>query len=163
GVRRTRYGFPEGEATMALTVRPATPADVPLIVEYNRRLARETEHKELDPATVAAGVAAVVADPERKGPYFLACDGADVVGQTQVTFEWSDWRNGWFWWVQSVYVRADARGRGVFRTLYEAVRRAARDAGNVVGMRLYVERENRPAQETYRRLGMNVMPFHMMQ
>jgi GNAT superfamily N-acetyltransferase len=148
---------------MAITVRPAAPADVPIIAEYNRRLARETEHLELDLATVTAGVAAAIADSDRKGPYFLAVDGDDAVGQMQVTFEWSDWRNGWFWWVQSVYVRADYRGQGVFRQLYEHVRQAARDDGNVVGVRLYVERENRPAQETYRRLGFNEMPFHLMQ
>jgi GNAT superfamily N-acetyltransferase len=148
---------------MPLTVRPATPADVPMIAEYNRRLARETEHFELDLATVTAGVAAVVADPGQRGPYYLACDEAEVVGQMQTTFEWSDWRNGWFWWVQSVYVRADYRGRGVFRTLYDHVRRRARDTGDVIGIRLYVERENRSAQETYRRLGMSELPFHLMQ
>jgi GNAT superfamily N-acetyltransferase len=148
---------------MPLTVRAATPADVPVIAEYNRRLARETEHLELDLATVTAGVAAAVADPVNKGPYYLACDGGDVVGQMQTTYEWSDWRNGWFWWVQSVYVRADYRGRGVFRTLYEHVRREARAAGDVIGVRLYVERDNRPAQETYRRLGMTELPFFLMQ
>src|SRR5205823_10627240 len=125
--------------------------------------ARETEHLELDPATVTAGVAAAVADPPGKGPYYLACDGDEVVGQMQVTFEWSDWRNGWFWWIQSVYVRADYRGRGVFRTLYDHVRRTARQAGDVIGIRLYVERDNRSAQETYRRLGMKELPFHLMQ
>jgi GNAT superfamily N-acetyltransferase len=148
---------------MSLTVRPATPADVPVIVEYNRRLARETEHKDLDPATVTAGVAAVIADAERKGPYFLACEGDDVVGQTQVTFEWSDWRNGWFWWIQSVYVRADARGKGVFRMLYHAVRERAQAAGDVIGIRLYVERDNRPAQATYVRLGMEPLSYDIMQ
>ncbi|HEX4588496.1 MAG TPA: GNAT family N-acetyltransferase [Gemmataceae bacterium] len=148
---------------MPLTVRSATPEDVQVIAEYNRRLARETEHLELDLATVSAGVAAAVADPDRKGPYFLACDGADVVGQMQVTFEWSDWRNGWFWWVQSVYVRSDYRGRGVFRMLYDYVRRVARERREVVGVRLYVERDNRAAQDTYRRLGMKEMPFFFMQ
>jgi ribosomal protein S18 acetylase RimI-like enzyme len=148
---------------MPLTVRPAAPADVPVIAEYNRRLARETEHTELDPATVTAGVAAALSDSQGKGPYHLACDGDDVVGQMQVTFEWSDWRNGWFWWVQSVYVRSDYRGRGVFRMLYENVRNQAQQAGSVIGIRLYVERDNRPAQETYRRLGMREIPFNLMQ
>src|SRR5436309_6187008 len=148
---------------MPVTVRTATPADVPIIVEYNRRLARETEHKTLDPETVAAGVAAAIADPATKGPYFLACDGADVVGQLQVTLEWSDWRNGWFWWIQSVYVRADARGRGVFRLLYEHVRSRAREARNVIGIRLYVERENTAAQATYSRLGMAVLSYMMLE
>ena len=78
---------------------------------------------------VTAGVAAALADPMAKGPYFLACDGDDVVGQLQVTYEWSDWRNGWFWWIQSVYVRADSRGRGVFGTLYRHVRQSAHGRG----------------------------------
>src|SRR4051812_38837392 len=127
----TRYRFPPSEATMPLTVRTATPADVPVVAEFNRRLARESEHFELDLATVIAGVAAAIADPAGKGPYYLACDGDEIVGQCQTTFEWSDWRNGWFWWIQSVYTRADHRGRGVYRTLYEHVRAAARRAGNV--------------------------------
>jgi GNAT superfamily N-acetyltransferase len=148
---------------MPLTVRSATPADVPVIVEYNRRLAEETEHKTLDPQTVAAGVAAAVADPMTKGPYFLACDAADIIGQLQVTFEWSDWRNGWFWWIQSVYVRADARGRGVFRALYQHVRSRAATAGNVIGIRLYVERDNQAAQATYSRLGMAFLPYMVLE
>jgi ribosomal protein S18 acetylase RimI-like enzyme len=148
---------------MPLTVRPATPADLPVIVEYNRRLAIETEHKTLDPETVSAGVAAAVADPTTKGPYFLACDGADVVGQLQITFEWSDWRNGWFWWIQSVYVRADHRGRGVFRQLYQHVRSKATSAGNVIGIRLYVEKQNTPAQATYSRLGMTTLPYMVLE
>src|SRR5436853_7777816 len=148
---------------MPLTVRSATPADVPVIVEYNRRLARETEHKTLDPDTVAAGVAAAIADPETKGPYFLACDGADVVGQLQVTLEWSDWRNGWFWWIQSVYVRADFRGKGIFRALYQHVRSRATAAGNVIGIRLYVERENTAAQSTYSRIGMSFLPYMVLE
>src|SRR5438067_312822 len=107
---------------MPLTIRPAAVADVPVIAEYNRRLARETEHLELEPGIVTAGVLAVVIEPQRRGPYYLACGNGDVVGQMQVTFEWSDWRNGWFWWIQSVYVLADYRGRGVFRSLYEHVK-----------------------------------------
>jgi ribosomal protein S18 acetylase RimI-like enzyme len=148
---------------MTVTIRAATSEDVPVIAEYNRRLARETEHIELDPATVTVGVAAAITDALVKGPYFLAVDGAEIVGQMQVTFEWSDWRNGWFWWVQSVYVRSDYRGRGVFRMLYGHVCQQARNSQDVVGIRLYVERENRSAQETYRRMGMYEIPFNLMQ
>ncbi|MFO0808756.1 MAG: GNAT family N-acetyltransferase [Gemmataceae bacterium] len=147
---------------MPIAIRTATPSDVGVIVEYNRRLARETESKELDLPIVTAGVAAAVADPVGRGPYFLACDGDDVVGQLQVTLEWSDWRNGWYWWIQSVYVRADWRGRGVFGTLYRHVRQAAVAAGDVVGLRLYVERENHAAQTTYAKMGMEVAPYYMM-
>jgi GNAT superfamily N-acetyltransferase len=138
---------------MPIEVRRATPADAAVIVEYNRRLARETEGKELDAGVLTAGVAAALADPAR-ALYFVAEDGSEVVGQLMVTTEWSDWRNGWMWWIQSVYVRADARRGGVFRGLYEHVLAAARRDPAVIGLRLYVERENHAAQQTYERLGM---------
>jgi GNAT superfamily N-acetyltransferase len=139
---------------MGPIVRPAGAADAAALADYNRRLAEETEGKTLDPAVVAAGVAAALADPGR-GRYFVACaaDGA-VIGQLLITLEWSDWRNGWWWWVQSVYVAADHRGRGIFRALYDHARAAAAAAGDVVGLRLYVEEQNHQAQEVYRRLGM---------
>src|SRR4051812_26727090 len=129
---------------MPIEVRRATPADAGVIVEYNRRLARETEGKELDEAVLSAGVAAALADPVR-ALYFVAQDAGEVVGQLMVTTEWSDWRNGWMWWIQSVYVRADARRGGVFRGLYEHVLAAARQDPAVIGLRLYVERENHAA------------------
>jgi ribosomal protein S18 acetylase RimI-like enzyme len=138
----------------SLTVRRATAADRGTLAEYNRRMAWETEHKRLDEAVLARGVAAVFADPA-KGFYLVAEDGGEVVGQLMVTTEWSDWRNGWFWWVQSVYVREEARRRGVFRALFAEVVRLGREAGDVVGVRLYVERDNASAQRTYRSLGMN--------
>jgi len=143
---------------MPWTIRQAGPADAPTIVEYNRRLAEESEGKALDLTILAGGVAAALADPQRKGPYYLAVEGVTVLGQLQITFEWSDWRNGWFWWIQSVYVREGARRRGVFRSLYEHVAELARrDA--VVGLRLYVERDNHGAQRTYRGLGMEQTPY----
>ena len=80
-----------------------------------------------------------------------------------VTFEWSDWRNGWLWWIQSVYVRAESRRRGVFRTLYEHVYQAARREPDVIGFRLYVERNNRPAQQTYFRIGMEEAGYVVLQ
>ena len=145
---------------MPQTVRRADPSDAHVIADFNRRLALETENKVLDPVVLAAGVAAVLADPAR-GRYFVAEENGEVVGQMMITYEWSDWRNGWVWWLQSVYVRADFRGRGVFRSIFDFVAAEAKRVGNVVAMRLYVEHENRPAQSTYRRLGFEEMHFYL--
>jgi ribosomal protein S18 acetylase RimI-like enzyme len=138
---------------MPLVIRRATPGDLEMVVDFNRRLAEESEGKMLDIAVLTAGVAQALADPQ-KALYFLAEDAGRVMGQTMITTEWSDWRNGWFWWIQSVYVRPEARRRGVFRALFEHVSRAARQDSSVIGLRLYVDHENYAAQETYRRLGM---------
>jgi GNAT superfamily N-acetyltransferase len=138
---------------MPLTIRRATPADAPVLVEYNRLMAEETEGKALDRVVLSAGVQAALADPGR-ALYFVAEDAGTIVGQTMVTFEWSDWRNGWIWWIQSVYVPREARRRGVFRALYEHIRQTARGSPQVVGLRLYVERDNEKAQQTYLSLGM---------
>jgi GNAT superfamily N-acetyltransferase len=150
------------EATVPPTIRRATPADVPTLVEFNRRLAEETEDKTLDEAVLAAGIQATFADPH-KGPYYLAVDGDRIVGQMQITFEWSDWRNGWFWWIQGVYVRAEARGQGVFRALYQHVHELARKDPQVIGLRLYVERDNQAAQQTYLRMGMAWTDYLMLE
>jgi ribosomal protein S18 acetylase RimI-like enzyme len=138
---------------MPLSIRRAVAADAAIIVEFNRRLAEESESKSLDVSVLSAGVAAGLADP-RKSVYFLAEEDGNAVGQIMFTTEWSDWRNGWFWWIQSVYVRREARRRGVFRALFEHVAQAANADPEVIGLRLYVERDNRNAQETYLRLGM---------
>jgi GNAT superfamily N-acetyltransferase len=135
-----------------IAVRPAAPEDAPVLADFNRRLALESEGLELDPATVAAGVAALLADPA-KGCYFVAEEGGEPVGQVMLTVEWSDWRNGPVFWLQSVYVRPDRRGAGVFRRLWEQVVSFARDRG-ARALRLYVDRDNRAAQDVYRRVGM---------
>lgn len=142
-------------------IRPATVDDLETIVDFNRRLAAETEDTALDAETVRRGVRAVLADGAR-GAYYVACrDG--VIGQMMHTREWSDWRNGDIWWIQSVYVRADHRRRGVCRALYAHLRaRAAADPG-VVGLRLYVERENARAQAAYAAYGMQPGGYLVMQ
>ena len=147
---------------MALTVRRATLADALVLAEFNSRLAQETEGKTLDPAVVAAGVAAGLADAT-KGLYFVAEDDGTVLGMIMVTFEWSDWRNGWLWWIQSVYVRAEARRRGVFRTLYEHVYQTAVREADVIGLRLYVENNNQSAQQTYLRIGMKEAGYRVFE
>src|SRR5688572_9099906 len=119
-------------------VRAARPEDVAVIADFNQRLAEESEGRTLTPDTLRRGVAAVLGAPER-GRYFVAEVDGRIAGQLLVTTEWSDWRNGWFWWIQSVYVEAQARRRGVYRRLHEEVERAARTSGDVCGLRLYVE------------------------
>jgi GNAT superfamily N-acetyltransferase len=136
-----------------IRIRPATPDDAQVIADYNAAMAMETEHKRLAPATVRAGVERGIARPAEARYLVAEAEGGVVVGQLMVTFEWSDWRNGTFWWVQSVYVHPDYRGRGVFRALYQHVEGLARAAG-ACGLRLYVERENARAQDVYRKLGM---------
>ena len=148
---------------MSLTIRRATPADEATLVAFNAALAWETEHKRLRPDVLAAGVRAVFADPARGFYTVAANDAGEVVGQMMVTFEWSDWRNGWFWWVQSVYVRDDARRGGVFRSLYEELRRQAAADPGVIGLRLYVEEDNARARATYASLGMTLTTYGMME
>lgn len=147
---------------MNLTIRPATMSDADVICEFNRLMALETENKTLDPAALRPGVAAMLSDPH-KGRYFVAIAEGEVVGQLGITLEWSDWRNGNFWWIQSVYVRKDARRHGVFRKLYEQVLVQARKESNVIGVRLYVEHENRIAQATYQKMGMEMTGYHVME
>jgi GNAT superfamily N-acetyltransferase len=143
-----------------IIIRPATPADAPFIAEFNALLASETEHLELDRAKLRAGVDAVLGDAA-KGHYWMAEAGGEVVGQLMITFEWSDWRNGVFWWIQSVYVRRDWRSRGVFKALYGRVHELAKARSDVCGIRLYVERDNQRARQTYERLGMRSTSYEL--
>ena len=146
---------------MTLVIRPAAPDDAAAIVAMNSALAWESEHLRLDPAVLARGVARCLADPA-KGFYLVAeLDGA-VAGQVLVTAEWSDWRDGEFWWIQSVYVAESARRRGVFSNLYQHLHDLAAGDGNVVGFRLYVEHDNAAAQSTYAALGFGPEPYRML-
>ena len=137
-------------------VRDALPGDRTAIVEFNARLARETEGKELDRPVLARGVGAALADPDRRLRYWVAElePGGPVVGQAAISREWSDWRDGWLWWFQSVYVHPEARGKGVFRALHAHVRALALASEDVIGLRLYVEDANERAQRVYQALGM---------
>jgi GNAT superfamily N-acetyltransferase len=145
---------------MNLVFRAARHADVPVIAEFNAAMALESEGLRLDPATVLRGVGHAVAHPEQ-GRYFLAEQGGRVVGQLMITCEWSDWRAGAFWWVQSVYVHPEARGQGVFRRLYQHVESLARQDPGVCGLRLYVHNGNHRAMATYRKLGMSPTDYHV--
>ncbi|MCK9537578.1 GNAT family N-acetyltransferase [Dokdonella sp.] len=143
-------------------VREATPADHAFLVDCNLAMARETEGRLLDRATLQRGIAGVLGTPSR-GFYLVAENGGGAAGCVLVTREWSDWRNGDWWWLQSVYVLPAARRHGVFRALHAAVRERARARPDVVGLRLYVERDNRVAQATYGRLGLLETIYRMLE
>jgi GNAT superfamily N-acetyltransferase len=142
-----------------MNIRPAERGDLAAVAKWNAAMAWETEHKRLDLAVLAQGVEAVFDEP-RRGFYLVAERDGRPVACLLVTFEWSDWRNGNFWWMQSVYVVPEARRGGVFRALYADVTRRAKEAG-AVGVRLYVETENHRAQHTYRELGMEQCHYLM--
>jgi GNAT superfamily N-acetyltransferase len=149
---------PEGSNTLA--IRDACAEDALVIVSFNALLALETEGKTLDERVLTAGVKIALAEPDRIR-YWVAERAGQVVGQAAVTREWSDWRNGWIWWLQSVYVAAPYRGRGVFRALYERIRADGLALSDVIGLRLYVEQENLRAQDTYRAVGMVPGGYHV--
>jgi len=143
-----------------VTIRPATEADAETIARFNRQMAEETEGKALDLDTVRNGVQAVFDNPDH-GFYLVAERAGEVAASLLITYEWSDWRNGQFWWIQSVYVRPSDRRTGLYRALHRAVRRRARDAEMVCGLRLYVERGNTTARDTYEALGMTEASYRM--
>ncbi|MDE2225684.1 MAG: GNAT family N-acetyltransferase [Xanthomonadaceae bacterium] len=145
---------------MPIVIRTAEVADVAFLVECNAAMALETEHKTLDRDVLTRGTQAVFDDP-RRGFYLIAELDGDPAGCLLITFEWSDWRNGDWWWFQSVYVTKAARRAGVFRALYADVEHRARAAG-AVGLRLYVERDNERAQQTYVSLGMEEEAYKML-
>ena len=140
------------------TIREARPDDLDVIIEFNARLAHESEGKALDREILARGVRAALADPGRLRYWVAEFEGEPgspwVIGQAAVTREWSDWRAGWIWWFQSVFVHHDYRGRGVFRALYDEIRAQARRSDDVIGLRLYVEANNDQAKRVYQSLGM---------
>ncbi len=145
-----------------LQIRDATPNDWQVIVDYNLRLAEESEGKQLHRETLGAGVRALLAQPSH-GRYFLACRDGRIIGQTMITYEWSDWRNGQIWWIQSVYVEPDSRRQGVFRGLFEHIRQQAESTPGIAGLRLYVEEQNFAAHETYRSLGMQDAGYFVLE
>jgi ribosomal protein S18 acetylase RimI-like enzyme len=145
-----------------IIVRDATPGDIDFVVAANLALASETEDKRLDPVTLREGVRLALDDPTRC-LYFIAEIAGKPAGQTMITYEWSDWQNGWLWWLQSVYVEPPYRRRGVFRALYEHVRRLAVSKPDVKAIRLYVYRDNQRAQHTYDSLGFSDAHYLVME
>jgi GNAT superfamily N-acetyltransferase len=146
-------------AVTTLLIRDAERADVPQLLAWNQAMAWETEHKQLDSELLGRGIAGIFDNPAR-GFYLIAERDGRSAGSLMVTREWSDWRNGDFWWIQSVYVAPEARRSGVYRALHAEVERRAR-AGGAIGLRLYVETENTRAQQTYGELGMQRCHYYM--
>ncbi len=145
-----------------LQIRLANGDDADTLVRQNAAMALETEGKPLDLVRLGRGVRSLLADPS-KGLYLVAERGGAVVGQLMLTYEHSDWRDGTFYWVQSVYVAPEARRTGVYRALYAHVLELARQRGDCVGVRLYVERQNENAQRTYQALGMQKSHYDMFE
>jgi GNAT superfamily N-acetyltransferase len=147
-------------------IREAKLADTAIIADFNARMALETEQRRLDIHRVRNGVHALLSDPT-KGAYFIAeaeADGAiTIVGQLLITYEWSDWRNGTFWWIQSVYVEERFRGQGIFRALFNHVDQLAKSRNDVCGLRLYVDAHSHSARKTYERLGMKRTNYELFE
>jgi ribosomal protein S18 acetylase RimI-like enzyme len=148
--------------TLAVRIRLATPSDAQALADFNRAMALETENKRLRPDVVLAGVHSLFNSPDA-GFYLVAELERRVVGCLMVTFEWSDWRDGQFWWIQSVYVHPQQRRQGVFRRLYAEVANMAQARPGVCGLRLYVEQDNQVAQRTYSQLGMTATPYRVFE
>ena len=139
---------------MTYRIRAAGPGDIALLARFNQTMAQESEDKPLDLVRLTAGIGALF-DRPADGYYLIAEDArGQPAGALMLTFEWSDWRNGRFWWIQSVFVLPEHRRTGVYRALHEHVREAARADPECCGLRLYVEHENTGAMATYRAMGM---------
>lgn len=145
-----------------IVIRFAEMADASVIAEFNSAMALETENKKLFPEVVFAGVQGLLGNPSL-GFYVIAERGGDAIGSLMVTTEWSDWRNGLFWWIQSVYVRPACRRQRVYTRLYRFVRDAAQKDPRICGFRLYVEKDNIAAQNTYRTLGMAETDYRLFE
>jgi ribosomal protein S18 acetylase RimI-like enzyme len=143
-----------------MKIRQATINDAAAIAEFNIKMAKETEHMDLIPEVINAGVRTMI-DKPAMGFYLVAEEDSIIQASLMVTTEWSDWRNGLFWWIQSVYVQPDFRRMGLYRKLYDKVKSLAEGESNVCGFRLYVEHENTTAQKTYRSLGMEQTDYQM--
>lgn len=145
-----------------MKIRRANTNDVASLVEFNQAMALETEEKVLDSKTLTSGVKGIL-EHQARGFYLVAEEQGQIAGSLMVTFEWSDWRNANFWWVQSVYILPKYRRQGVYSQLYNEIRRLADNSDNVCGYRLYVEKDNVAAQKTYESLGMSESHYLMFE
>ena len=143
-----------------ISIREGSISDTPTIAKFQQQMALETESKILKESTIRQGVESVLKCPN-KGFYIIAETDSQVIGRLLVTFVWSDWRNGWFFWIQSVFVDAKYRRQGVYRVMHSEVIRRTKASGNCCGIRLYVEKDNRNAQKVYKTLGMHETDYYL--
>ncbi len=147
--------------TINIAIRMARQSDIAVLTNFNIAMALETENLTLEPSTVHQGVSRLLQQPNY-GFYLVAeTHEGDITGSLMITFEWSDWRNGLIWWIQSVYVHPDHRRQGVYRQLFDTVKEQARENGDIPAIRLYVEKDNSPAQKTYQQLGMSQTHYRL--
>jgi GNAT superfamily N-acetyltransferase len=137
-----------------ITIRPSKREDVPVLANFQQLLAAETENVQLNTDVVSAGMRALFEDPS-KGVYYVAESEDNIIGCYLITYEWSDWRNGMVWWLQSVYVTARHRKQGVFKSMYDHIIETISEDPNILGLRLYVDKTNTRAQQVYASMGMN--------
>ncbi len=145
-----------------LKIRKASEHDSESIIEFNIAMAMETEGKTLKRDEIEPGVYGLFKKPEY-GFYIVAESSGKVVGSLMITFEWSDWRNGVIWWIQSVYVIPEFRRNGIYRAMYNNIKKMAGENPDVCGFRLYVEKANIAAQKTYAALGMKETQYKMFE
>ena len=138
---------------MPINIREANSNDLLILVNNNQALAQETEALELNKNILREGIKQAL--KRRECHYFVAMMDGNVVGQSMITYEWSDWRNGIIWWIQSVYVHPNYRKQGVFRSLFLHIENLARSNPQVKAIRLYVMSNNNTGQSTYKKLGMD--------
>ena len=147
---------------MNILIRTAIPTDVQTIAQFNSAIADETEHLHLEMERLLKGVSGMFEDPSR-GFYLVAEIDGTIVGQLMITYEWSDWRNGVFWWIQSVYVKKEFRAKKIFSSLYHHIHSMAKEQPNICGIRLYVEKENELAHIIYEKLGMKKTDYDLLE
>ena len=138
--------------TSKVKIREAGKTDIPILAQYNQALANETENIKLNTKTILSGVSKAL--DREDCHYFVAEFNGEVAGQIMITHEWSDWRNGVMWWIQSVFVRPEYSKKGVFRALFNHIEQLARNRADVKALRLYVMQDNQSGKNTYEALGM---------
>lgn len=154
--------LPNPRPVAALTIRQARIADAPVISKFNRAMAMETEGKRLNKIRTEAGARSLIRNPTY-GFYLVATLKGRLIGQLCVTYEWSDWHNGVYWWIQSVFVEPKHRGTGVFKALFREVLRRMKSNDSVVSLRLYADAENKKAHGVYEKLGMHRSHYQLFE